>query len=239
MPQGAIATTRSIPCRAGGRQDGFTVDRALLFALMRQESLFVPQVVSSAGAQGLMQLMPATARFMAERKGMTLSEPGSAAQEQRALADPELNLTLAQEYVRMLLDEPQIKDNLVLFALAYNRGPTATRRWQSLAAQYQHDPLLFLESVPSQESRDFTEHVLTNYWVYRQRLGQPTPDLDALAAGKWPTYTALDRRPHAGWPLCRRIDETRPFLPVNIAVLTVSDTRSEADDTFGRDAGRS
>jgi len=179
-------------------QDGFTVDRALLFALMRQESVFVPQAISSAGAQGLMQLMPGTARDMAQRKGMTLSEAGGAAAEQRALANPELNLTLAQEYVRMLLDDPRIKDNLVLFALAYNCGPTAAQRWRYLAEQYRHDPLLFLESVPSQQARDFTEHVLTNYWIYRQRLSQPTHDLDALAAGKWPTYTPLDRSPDEG-----------------------------------------
>jgi peptidoglycan lytic transglycosylase len=179
-------------------EDGFTVDRALLFALMRQESLFVPKVTSNAGAEGLMQLMPATARYVAERKGAGLSESGRAAAEPGALADPELNLTLAQEYVRMLLEDPRIKGNLVLFALAYNRGPTATQRWQALAEQYRHDPLLFLESVPSQQARVFTEHVLTNYWIYRQRLSQPTRDLDALAAGKWPTYIALDRSPDEG-----------------------------------------
>ena len=59
-------------------QGGFAVDRALLFALMRQESLFVPGVTSSSGAAGLMQLMPATARGLAERKGLSLRSPGSA-----------------------------------------------------------------------------------------------------------------------------------------------------------------
>jgi soluble lytic murein transglycosylase-like protein len=166
-------------------KDGFTVDRALLFALMRQESLFVPRTTSGAGAEGLMQLMPATAHEMAERKGVSIDEHG-------ALADPELNLTLAQEYVRVLLGDPRVKNNLLLFALAYNRGPNAAQRLQPLAEECRKDPLLFLESVPSQETRTFTKHVLTNYWIYRHRLDQPTRDLDALAHGKWPTYIAYD-----------------------------------------------
>ncbi|HUB95912.1 MAG TPA: lytic transglycosylase domain-containing protein [Stellaceae bacterium] len=173
-------------------QGGFTVDRALLFALMRQESLFVPRVASASGALGVMQLMPATARDMAQRTGMTLPDPGNGNDERDALADPELNLTLAQEYVRTLLASPAIKGNLLMFALAYNEGPTAASRLQDLANQYHRDPLLFLESIPSQEARQFTKHVLTNYWIYRIRLGQSTHDLDILAAGLWPSYIALD-----------------------------------------------
>jgi soluble lytic murein transglycosylase len=76
--------------------------------------------------------------------------------------------------------------------LAYNQGPTAAQRFHDLAVEDHSDPLLFLESIPSQEARQFTKHVLTNYWIYRIRLGQQTRDLDALAAGLWPTYTALD-----------------------------------------------
>ena len=95
----------------------------------------------------------------------------------------------------MLLRDRRIKGNLVMFALAYNRGPAAGQRPQDLSAEYRHDPLLFLESVASPQARLFTKHVLTNYWIYRMRLGQETRDLDALAAGKWPTYIALDPRP--------------------------------------------
>jgi len=168
---------------------GFTVDRALIFALMRQESLFVPRVASASGAQGLMQLMPKTARDMAARKGLPLSERDS--ETERALADPELNLTLAQEYVRMLLRDQRVKGNLMLFALAYNRGPSALPSRE----ERRGDPLLFLESIASPQARLFTKHVLTNYWIYRARLHQATPDLDALATGKWPTYIALDPRP--------------------------------------------
>jgi soluble lytic murein transglycosylase len=166
---------------------GFTVDRALLFALMRQESLFAPHVASNAGALGLMQLMPATARSMAQRTGVDVEECSP-----RGLADPELNLTLAQEYVQTLLAGSNIKGNLLLFAVAYNWGPTVAQRWEAKWPALLQDPLLFLESIPAPEARTFTLRVLTNYWIYRQRLGQPVPDLDALAGGQWPTYTALD-----------------------------------------------
>jgi soluble lytic murein transglycosylase-like protein len=170
---------------------GFSVDRALLYALMRQESQFAPGARSQAGAFGLMQLMPSTARSMAQLTGAPLGARNSKT-ERANLNDPEYNLMLAQEYVKVLLGDSHIKNNLILFAAAYNRGPTATVHWEATHPEYRDDPLLFIESIPAQESRVFTLKVLTNYWIYRQRLGQSMPDLDALAAGKWPTYTALD-----------------------------------------------
>lgn len=170
---------------------GFTVDRALLYALMRQESQFTPGAHSQAGARGLMQLMPSTARSMAELTGAPLGKRNSK-KERAALNDPEYNLMLAQEYVKQLLRDPRISNNLVVFAASYNQGPTATAHWETAHPEYRDDPLLFIESIPSKEARTFTQKVLTNYWIYRQRLGQPMPDLDALAGGKWPTYTAYD-----------------------------------------------
>lgn len=172
---------------------GFTVDRALLFAVMRQESLFAPEVESYAGAVGLMQLMPATAHAMAKRTGVPLDGNGRKPNG-FALADPEVNLALAQEYITSLMENDRIRDNLVLIAVAYNGGPRAVQRWRA-SALLRRDPLLFIESIPTQQTRVFTERVLANYWIYRQRLGQPTPDLDALAAGQWPTYIALDTEP--------------------------------------------
>jgi soluble lytic murein transglycosylase len=172
---------------------GFTVDRALLFAVMRQESQFATRVESPAGAVGVMQLMPATAHAMALRAGVRL-DVGNRRQLREALADPEINMALAQEYITELMENAGIGDNLLLLAAAYNCGPTGPQRWQS-DPELRNDPLLFLESIPHRETRIFTERVLANYWIYRQRLGQPTPDLDALAAGEWPTYTALDLAP--------------------------------------------
>ncbi|MGH6968976.1 MAG: lytic transglycosylase domain-containing protein, partial [Stellaceae bacterium] len=168
---------------------GFTVDRALLFGVMRQESKFAPQVVSNAGARGLMQLMPATARSMAAQLGQDVADRRT---QHERLSDPETNLMLAQEYIRTLLQNDRIHDNLLFFALAYNGGPGAIERRKVAMADYRADPLLFLETFPVAESRAFTERVMANYWIYRQRLDQPTPDLDALAEGHWPIYTAFD-----------------------------------------------
>ena len=165
-------------------QGGFTVDRALLFALMRQESQFLPEAKSQAGAVGLMQLMPATAHSLAQRIGM--SNHGKP-----DLTDPEVSLTLAQEYIGELTSNPAIGKSLLLIAAAYNSGPTPIQRWLE-SPEVRNDPLLFIESIPARETRSFTRQVMANFWIYRQRLGQPTPDLDALAAGRWPTYTAFD-----------------------------------------------
>lgn len=172
---------------------GFRVDRALVFAVMRQESQFLTDARSYAGALGVMQLMPATAHAMARRAGLHLS--GRDRRHMRsALADPEVNMALAQEYITELMKNARIKKNLLLLAAAYNCGPGALQRWQS-DPQLRKDPLLFIESIPSHETRIFTQHVLANYWIYRLRLGQPVADLEALAAGEWPTYTALDHPP--------------------------------------------
>jgi len=175
---------------------GFSIDRALIFAVMRQESLFAPHVVSYAGARGLMQLMPATARSMAQQSGETLDDRRHRQHEE--LADPETNLTLAQEYINTLLKDDHIQGNLLLFALAYNGGPGALQHWIAAMPGWRSDPLLFLEMTPVAQSRIYTERVLTNYWIYRMRLRQSTPDLDALAAGQWPTYTALDQHEPSG-----------------------------------------
>jgi soluble lytic murein transglycosylase len=172
---------------------GFTVDRALVFALIRQESEFLPDAQSTAGAVGLMQLMPGTAQAMATRSGIKLARAAGRGAT-GGLTDPSVNLALGQEYLTELLANDQIQGNLILLAAAYNSGPGAMLRWRA-RPEYQDDPLLFLESLPSRETRVFAQRVLANYWVYRLRLGQPTGDLDKLARGLWPVYSALDVPP--------------------------------------------
>jgi soluble lytic murein transglycosylase len=159
---------------------GFQVDRALLYGLMRQESKFRPVARNASGASGLMQLMPSTARTMAAHTGL-----------RGGLSDPSTNLALAQQYVIELLSDSRVNGNLLYFAVAYNRGPGALPPLQE-EARNGDDPLMFVESIARRETRFFIHQVLTNYWIYRLRLRQPTPDLDALAAGEWPIYTGLD-----------------------------------------------
>jgi soluble lytic murein transglycosylase-like protein len=165
-------------------RNGFSVDRALLFALMMQESRFDAEAQSGSGAAGLMQLMPQTARDVARRAGIHFKGVDD-------LVDPVLNLSLGQEYVKQLIDHTQINGNLILLLAAYNSGTAPLTRWQS-QPQYQHDPLLFIESLTTIPQRLYVERVLTNMWIYRQRLGQKVPDLDALAANEWPTYVSAD-----------------------------------------------
>lgn len=164
--------------------DGFRVDRALILAFIRQESAFNPYAKSWAGAHGLMQLMPRTASFVA--RDMRLSSA-----KQKVLFEPEVNLTLGQRYIEMLRDDGKIDGGLFQIVAAWNGGPGNLQKWQR-KVDHMDDPLFFIESLPSKETRAFVERVLTNLWIYRNRFGQPSPSLDAIAAGDWPQYEALD-----------------------------------------------
>jgi soluble lytic murein transglycosylase-like protein len=165
---------------------GFRIDRALLYAFMRQESAFDPDARSGAGARGLLQLMPATATYIARRENFRYKG-------RRELHRPDLNLDLAQRYIGYLSDYDFVADNLFAIAAAYNGGPGNLLKWQEQTAT--DDPLLFIETLPSRETRMFVERVLTNFWIYRHRLGQEIPSLQAIAAGGWPRYESLDGTP--------------------------------------------
>ena len=166
--------------------NGFKIDKALVFAVMRQESHFRTRAKSRAGARGLMQLMPRTASYMAGRRFRGL--------RRHQLFDPELNMALGQKYVQHLLEDPNIDGDLFYTVAAYNGGPGNLRKWLR-RTDYQDDPLLFIESIPLSETRNYVERVLTNLWIYRYRFGQPAPSLDAIASGEWPSYTPLDNKP--------------------------------------------
>ena len=166
--------------------DGFKVDRALIYALMRQESKFKTDATSRVGARGLMQLMPRTASWVARDR--SLQRRGRKGRDR--LYDPGFNLSLGQKYVNQLIDA-HVDGNVFHLAAAYNGGPGNLSRWRREVAI--DDPLLFIESIPSRESRDFVEKVLTNFWVYRARLGQSAPTRDKVAAGELPVYEALDQ----------------------------------------------
>ncbi len=169
-------------------ESGWQVDRALLYALMRQESAFDPDAESRYGASGLMQIMPATASYIAGDRSLQHGR-------RDRLFDPGFNLDLAQRYLLHLMQETDTGNDLFRLAAAYNGGPGNLRKWQEQirkAGVPLDDPLLFIESLPSLETRLFIERVLTNFWIYRARLGQPAPSLEALAAGVRPIYVKMD-----------------------------------------------
>ena len=166
-------------------EDGFKLDRALLFGMMRQESAFKPRAKSHAGARGLMQLMPATAAFIANDRSLRRRHVNR-------LFRPAFNLTLGQKFLRHLLARPAIQGNLFFAVAAYNAGEGNLNKWK-----LRDDPLLFIETIHLYETRGYVERVLYNLWAYRLRLGQESPSLAALAAGKWPQYIALDGKKSA------------------------------------------
>jgi soluble lytic murein transglycosylase-like protein len=158
-------------------EKGFQVDRALIYALMRRESRFDPTAVSEAGACGLMQLMPNTAHLISDGE---IDGGKNCAQD---LLDPNFNMSLGQDYVRKLASLPMVGNNLLYLLTAYNSGPGNLARWSDDAG---HDPLLFIESLPVRETRDYVQQVLIQYWSYRARLGEQQVSLKQLAKGEWP-----------------------------------------------------
>ena len=182
---GSVRTSALYPVPEWKPREGFRVDRALVFAFMRQESAFNVRARSSAGARGLMQLMPATASFIAQQRFR--------GKGRNQLYDPALNMSLGQKYILHLLENDHIKGDLLLLAAAYNGGPGNLKKWQRRAERNDYsDALMFIESIPERETRIFVERVLSNLWMYRERLGEPAPSLDALAAGERPLYIAVD-----------------------------------------------
>ncbi|CAA7611948.1 Soluble lytic murein transglycosylase and related regulatory protein [Candidatus Terasakiella magnetica] len=196
MPTLAVRLGGSLPRENGRQHDaaafpvpdwtpkgGWQIDKALIYALVRQESSFNPTARSGAGATGLMQLMPATAAAI-----------GGGRQSSDKLTDPEFNLALGQRYVTRLLADDPVGGNLMMMTAAYNAGPGNLGRWTQ-TMRHNDDPLLFVESLPSRETRTFVQRVMTSYWIYQSRLGQPAGSLEAVASGEWPLYLGQDVLP--------------------------------------------
>ena len=153
----------------------YDIDEALVWAISRQESGFNPRAKSRAKAAGLMQLMPATASFIARDRGFR-------GRKRHQLFDPEVNLRLGQDYIQHLLAEPLVESSLVRLLAAYNGGPGNLRKWLN-KVDHQDDPFLLVESMPARETRYYVKHVISNLGMYRQRFGQAAPALSGLAAG--------------------------------------------------------
>lgn len=161
-------------------EGGYQIDPALIYALIRQESRFKEAAKSRRGARGVMQVMPRTARFAARAAGLGRIDRSD-------LMVPEINIAVGQAYVAHLMEHDTAGRNLLFTLAAYNAGPGNLGKWLP-KTRFGEDPLLFLESTRSRETRHFMRVVLTNYWIYRLRLGADTPSLDQMAAGDWPAY---------------------------------------------------
>ena len=159
--------------------NGWQVDKALIYAFVRQESCFKNRAFSKAGARGVMQLMPSTARLMARRLGKKY-------QLSRLHRIP-YNLMMGQELVRTLLNNRAINGNLLMAIAAYNCGPRNSVRWQK-RKDFVNDPLMFVEGIPSRETRGFVKKVMANYWIYRSLFNKDLSSIDDILQGKYPRY---------------------------------------------------
>ena len=137
-----------------------TVHPQLLFAIARQESAFMPDARSPAGALGLMQLMPATARQTARGAGVPYRYSD--------LLSPDKNIALGSRYLNQLLKE--FSGNRILATAAYNAGPYRVKSW--LRDREQKLPFdVWIETIPFQETRGYVQNVLSYSVIYAYRMG--------------------------------------------------------------------
>ena len=152
------------------------LDRAWVYGLIRQESRFIMEAQSTAGASGLMQVMPSTGRWVAKKIGLTDFV-------QDMLSDVKTNILLGANYMNMVLGS--MDGSQVLATAAYNAGPGRLRSWRS-ALTRPMDSTIFIESIPYYETRGYVKNVMTNATFYaalfegrpqslKARLGVVTP----------------------------------------------------------------
>lgn len=164
-------------------EGGFTIERSLVYALARKETGFNAAARSSAGAYGIMQVMPTTAAEMTGDKGF-VSQP-------QRLLEPSTNLKLGQTYINRMLSLPAFQGDLLRAVASYNAGPgpmlAAVRKLGPDA-----DPLLLIETIDVPQARDYVEKVVAAYWIYQRMFGGPLNTLDAVAAGATLIPISLD-----------------------------------------------
>jgi soluble lytic murein transglycosylase len=145
------------------------LDPAYVYGLIRQESRFVTDARSSVGASGLMQVMPATARWTAKKIGLPFTP--------EQIADRNTNLKIGTAYLKLVLDD--FDGSQAMAAAAYNAGPSRPRRWREGATL---EPAIWAENIPFAETRDYVKKVLSNATVYASLLAGKKQSAAALPA---------------------------------------------------------
>lgn len=161
---------------------GWSIDRALLLAITKQESNFRVSAKSGAGANGVMQLMPSTAKRVARANKLDIT--------QMDMSNPEHNMFLGQQYIVDLLGHDRVENSIIKMLAAYNAGMGTMVKFEK--SFYTYDPLLYIESFPAYETRSYIKRVMSNLWLYRARLNQPLTSMEELANGNWPLYNSED-----------------------------------------------
>ncbi len=146
-----------------GNSQRYGADPAYVYGLIRQESRFVTIARSGVGASGLMQIMPATARWTAKKIGMTGFSP-------EQVYDSHTNVVLGVNYLNLALESFQ--NSKPLAAAAYNAGPGRPKRWRELGSHM--EGAIWAENVPFNETRDYVKKVLANTTAYAAMItGKP------------------------------------------------------------------
>ena len=138
------------------------IDEAWVYGLMRQESRFVNVARSSVGAAGLMQIMPATARWIAQRLGIKRFHVDE-------MRDPARNIQFGAYYLKHI--QTSLDGSPVLATAAYNAGPGRAQRWRDTRPM---EAAIYIESIPFGETRDYVKKVMSNAMYYASRFGQPS-----------------------------------------------------------------
>jgi soluble lytic murein transglycosylase len=136
------------------------LDEAWVFGLVRQESRFIADARSSAGAMGLMQLMPATARWVAGKLGLKSFR-------QAVVTDLDTNISLGTYYLRHVLDT--LDNHPVLASAGYNAGPGRARAWRPDGSM---EGAIYSETIPFNETRDYVKKVMSNASYYARIFGR-------------------------------------------------------------------
>jgi soluble lytic murein transglycosylase len=153
------------------------LDPAYVFGLIRQESRFISDAKSHVGAGGLMQIMPATARWTAQKLGLPYKQDN--------ITDPAFNMALGTQYLKLVLDD--FGGSQAMAAAAYNAGPSRPRRWREGQTI---DAAAWAESIPFNETRDYVKKVLTNAVVYANLMGNKSTLRARLGASIGPREAA-------------------------------------------------
>ena len=167
--------------------NGWRVDPALAYGHIVQESAFRRGAVSTAGAVGLMQVLPVTAQLISRNRGVPYTRA--------ALNDPTYNLEYGQSFIEMMRGNSGTAGQLPRVIASYNAGPLPVARWATINDR--GDPLLWIESIPYWETRYYVPAVLRNMWVYQGLNREQTATLKAMAEHRWPAFpTGMTRLSH-------------------------------------------
>ena len=142
----------------------------LVFGLIRQESRFISLALSSAGARGLMQVMPSTARWVAKQTGLK-------GYNNSKISDIDTNLFLGTQYLRLVREN--VSPNVTLATASYNAGPSKAAAWRSTLTK-EVEGALFAETIPYSETRDYVMRVTANTVQYSRYTNDPIHLTDLL-----------------------------------------------------------